>query len=342
MNKHRTHVTVAGTFDRFHAGHRYLIDLACTHADKVSIGVTVQEMVQYKLLASQIQPFEERVALVTEYLSQHGYSEYSKTFPLTDTFGIARDDPTLAGVYVSGDTASNAERINRERAKKGLAEIDVIQVPFQVGDDNLPISSTRIRLGEIDREGKAFLRPFTEASIFRTTPALRGELRIPFGTVVADADEVRRRYQAQMPPVLIAVGDIISSSLIERNIMPDLSIVDGRSRRKDLTDAHAAARDPRADTVQELPPVRNEPGTISSEAALAIAHQMTALIQEEQFFRLQVEGEEDLLALPAVQAAPLGSMVVYGQFDQGVVIVEVDEEKKHYSRVLLQRFEREE
>jgi len=41
-----------------------------------------------------------------------------------------------------------------------------------------------------------------------------------------------------------------------------------------------------------------------------------------------VTGEEDLLALPAIVLAPLGSVVLYGQYDKGVVINEVTEELK--------------
>ena len=46
-------------------------------------------------------------------------------------------------------------------------------------------------------------------------------------------------------------------------------------------------------------------------------------------FKLEaVEGEEDLLAIPAVTKAPLGSIVYYGQPKVGVVMVAVDEEAR--------------
>ena len=38
-----------------------------------------------------------------------------------------------------------------------------------------------------------------------------------------------------------------------------------------------------------------------------------------------VDGEEDLLALPAIALAPLTSVILYGQPDEGLVIVKVDE-----------------
>jgi GTP-dependent dephospho-CoA kinase len=43
---------------------------------------------------------------------------------------------------------------------------------------------------------------------------------------------------------------------------------------------------------------------------------------------IDVSGEEDLLAIPAILLAPLSSVVVYGQFDQGIVVAHVTEQNK--------------
>ena len=52
-----------------------------------------------------------------------------------------------------------------------------------------------------------------------------------------------------------------------------------------------------------------------------------------------VKGEEDLLALPAILFAPLNSVVLYGQIDLGVVMVEVTEEKKKGVEEILKKFQ---
>jgi uncharacterized protein (UPF0218 family) len=54
---------------------------------------------------------------------------------------------------------------------------------------------------------------------------------------------------------------------------------------------------------------------------------------------LDVDGEEDLATLPAVVAAPDGASVVYGQPDEGMVLVEVTPETRAEMRELLGRFE---
>lgn len=53
---------------------------------------------------------------------------------------------------------------------------------------------------------------------------------------------------------------------------------------------------------------------------------------------LLVDGEEDLLALPAIVHAPIGGVVYYGQPQQGLVEVMVTEEKKREVLALLKQF----
>ena len=54
---------------------------------------------------------------------------------------------------------------------------------------------------------------------------------------------------------------------------------------------------------------------------------------------LDVEGEEDLATLPAVVAAADGTGVVYGQPDEGMVLVRVTPETRAEMADLLERFE---
>ena len=50
-----------------------------------------------------------------------------------------------------------------------------------------------------------------------------------------------------------------------------------------------------------------------------------------------IDGEEDLLTIPAVIEAPLGAVVFYGQPFEGVVAVKVDERSKASARETVQR-----
>ena len=43
---------------------------------------------------------------------------------------------------------------------------------------------------------------------------------------------------------------------------------------------------------------------------------------------LRVDGEEDLLTLPVIRYAPVGTLVAYGQPDEGIVLVKITKNKK--------------
>jgi hypothetical protein len=55
--------------------------------------------------------------------------------------------------------------------------------------------------------------------------------------------------------------------------------------------------------------------------------------------RIVVNGEEDLLVIPAVLLAKNGSAVVYGQPGRGMVLIKVTEKKKDIIQKLLDEME---
>jgi len=65
------------------------------------------------------------------------------------------------------------------------------------------------------------------------------------------------------------------------------------------------------------------------------------LIQESmqggEKIKIIVEGEEDLATLPAILYSPPGSAVVYGQPNEGSVLVDVTAEKKLHIEELMKR-----
>ena len=69
---------------------------------------------------------------------------------------------------------------------------------------------------------------------------------------------------------------------------------------------------------------RNPAGSITSEAIVAVRK----ALKGKKPVRVLVDGEEDLLAIPVVEAAPLGSVLHYGQPGVGVVVVSVDARAK--------------
>ena len=83
--------------------------------------------------------------------------------------------------------------------------------------------------------------------------------------------------------------------------------------------------------------VKNEAGTISEEAVEAIKR----AIKDKESVRIEVEGEEDLLGLPAMLYAPDGWYVLYGQPNEGLVAVEVNEKSKALAEKFLEMMKEE-
>jgi uncharacterized protein (UPF0218 family) len=80
--------------------------------------------------------------------------------------------------------------------------------------------------------------------------------------------------------------------------------------------------------------VKNPAGCITS-ALSAAAHIAAGSFRVV----IQVNGEEDLAVLPLAQAAPEGSLILYGQPGEGVVVLEISPETKKQAADLLDRFE---
>jgi uncharacterized protein (UPF0218 family) len=117
------------------------------------------------------------------------------------------------------------------------------------------------------------------------------------------------------PSKTICVGDFVSRLLAESSIPVDLFIVDSRTMRQRAEDFQ-----PKASNIIRT---TNPAGTIEMAAWAAVSEAL-----KKPHSLVMVEGEEDLLTLAVVVLAPLNSLVVYGQPDEGMVAVRVDRTKK--------------
>lgn len=161
---------------------------------------------------------------------------------------------------------------------------------------------------------------------------LRSELKEPLGPIFTDADEL---LEAASTPI-ISVGDVVTYHLIEAGHTPAVALVDERTERTSVDDEIArtiATFEGFDRTVQ----VENPAATLTAELLEALA----AAIGETDHVStlIEVDGEEDLAALPAFVTAPVGSTVVYGQPGEGMVLGTVDDERKERSRDLLSRMD---
>lgn len=146
-------IVVGGTFDYLHDGHRALLKKAFEVGERVLIGITSDQMLLEKDSAG-IQPLSDRIRNLENFLREKGWLERAKITVISDPVGSAGEDEELDAIVVTNETVEGAEEINKVRAEKGLEPLEVVKIPFTLAEDGKPISSIRIRYGEMDIHGR--------------------------------------------------------------------------------------------------------------------------------------------------------------------------------------------
>lgn len=153
-------------------------------------------------------------------------------------------------------------------------------------------------------------------------------LKRPLGKLVQGGPESTRpeveKIVRSKEGKLVAVGDAVTRELLAMGVVPDVCIVDGKIERKPVE--HIVVKG-----AKELK-CENRPGTISGEAYRAVVMSLGL----EGPVVLRVEGEEDLLGLIVMAEAALGTLMLYGQPGEGVVVVNVDEKARGFARRLIE------
>jgi len=146
---------------------------------------------------------------------------------------------------------------------------------------------------------------------------LREDLKIPLGDLINDIDVNNKNIQTKINPksVLITVGDRTTENMLQLGLKPQIQIIDGLEKRNQ----RIVSTD---DAVNTNLSCRNPPGEITKESIQVIQKAFSS----EPPVRITVDGEEDLLVLPVCIAAPENSVVMYGQPNEGLVIVHVTPE----------------
>lgn len=146
-------VAVGGTFDELHRGHKALIIKAFEVGKKVVIGLTSDVFVSKMGKPHKTASYEERRKELEAYLSKQGLDAKAEIIPLNDPYGLTLKCRGLEAIVVSEETAKTAQVINQKRLEAGLKPLQIVTVNMVPAENCIPISTTRIRHGEIDRNG---------------------------------------------------------------------------------------------------------------------------------------------------------------------------------------------
>ena len=144
------------------------------------------------------------------------------------------------------------------------------------------------------------------------------------GTPTETMPKLKVLVQRSKPSKLTTVGDVVSRETLAAGIHVNLRIVDQMTLRKRISPVEIQA--------ERTYKVRNPAGVVTREAWEAIKE---ALREKEAL--ILVDGEEDLLAIPAVLESPDNALVVYGQPSEGLVVVTTSLEKKSEVRKIVNR-----
>ena len=147
-------VAMGGTFDVLHRGHRKLLRQAFDVGRRVMIGVTSDKFARYLHKPHKVDPYVKRKSDLERLLTRWGVMSRAKIVPLDDRYGPTIRLSGIQALVVSRRTLRTAYEINAKRKARGLNPLKIDPIDLILADDRRPISSTRIRRGRIDREGR--------------------------------------------------------------------------------------------------------------------------------------------------------------------------------------------
>lgn len=155
--------------------------------------------------------------------------------------------------------------------------------------------------------------------------SLRNALKIPIGTLINEKDATKAKISAFLSSgaYVVTVGDATTEKMLGFGLIPSLQIVDGLEKR----------------TKRQLPQGVSTTKLFCDNPAGQITTQSIDIIRQAMGLKppvqIVVNGEEDLLVIPVCIYAPQNTVVMYGQPNEGLVVVVVTEEIRNKTKEIL-------
>ncbi|MDC4229134.1 MAG: GTP-dependent dephospho-CoA kinase family protein [Nitrosopumilus sp.] len=150
-------------------------------------------------------------------------------------------------------------------------------------------------------------------------------MKIPLGILLPIGQDDKTNVQKYLSDdsFIITVGDRTTEKMIDFDLIPSLQIIDGLEKRikRDIIKLGNAFELKIDNPAAEI--------TLESIEIIKKAFTMNSPI------RLTVNGEEDLLVLPVCIHAPENSVILYGQPNKGLVLVQITTEIRNKAQALL-------
>lgn len=161
--------------------------------------------------------------------------------------------------------------------------------------------------------------------MLRLPKSLRKELKKPLGTLHKSVELIEIPLQKHLSEkkLIIAIGDVTSINLVEIGIIPQICIVDNLTQREFIKH--------NLNHTKNIKYVDNPAGILTEEFIELCITSIKEVTHENPLI-IEVNGEEDLAVLPCVLNSPKDTLILYGQPNEGVVLVNVEEAYKEASK----------
>ena len=153
-------VVCGGTFDLFHAGHKAFINDVLIKSEKIVLGITGDAYVRNFKNNLGIEDFQIRRKAVEQFLDSISAQNKVQIVEINSAYEPYLETSTdYQAIVVTEQTKQAAIEINSKRKQNGAPQLEIIVIPMKKAEDGGLISSTRIRNGEINRDGRLYLNP---------------------------------------------------------------------------------------------------------------------------------------------------------------------------------------
>ena len=322
---------LGGTFDRLHDGHRALILGTSLECDHLQIHVTSDSMITDK--DPLIQDIDTRLKQLQEMLIQESIN--ASLHVLHDKYGPAVSLEKCSVIGCTEETLSSCEEINKIRMKGGLSPLRIVKIGHILDEGGQILSSSRIRSGIVDQNGKFWLNDSETTLDYSMPKILDEELKQPMGKLFpGPIEDPSVAMDLALETIsdelkIIAVGDVTVYSLQIAKREVWISVIDGMTHRTkwdkfEQIDLKAKL----------LINAKNPPGMLTN----SIFEACSKATSQSENVTILVDGEEDLVPIPLILMAPLGTILLYGQPNEGVIVREIDISAKRRARRFLNSF----
>jgi len=150
---------------------------------------------------------------------------------------------------------------------------------------------------------------------------MREELKRPFGKLLRNDEIDRATIEGELigGPLVITCGDESTLKIHQLGIKINIAIIDYKTKREEIKD-----REELMNIGIRSVKVENPAGSITEELEEILKIEIGSQDMEGTTMVI-VEGEEDMAFIPSVLYSPDGSVIMYGQPDEGLVVAVVDD-----------------